>query len=70
MVDGLLGSVSGTKWCGQHNVTETMRCNIYFFCCSRKCKSRDLVLALESTGCFDACVKNSIIICFWVYSQN
>ena len=34
-------------------------------------KSRDLVLALESTGdlgCFDACVKNKI--CVWVYSQN
>ena len=36
-------------------------------------KSRDLVLAQESTGdvgCFDACVKNRIIFCFWMYSQN
>ena len=39
----------------------------------RECKFRNLTLALESTGdlgCFDACVKNRIIFCFWVYSQN
>ena len=41
--------------------------------CNRERKSRDLVLAVESTGdlgCFDACVKNRIVVCFWSYSQN
>ena len=39
----------------------------------RVCQSRDLVLAVQSTGdlrCVYACVKNTFLFCFWVYSHN
>ena len=39
----------------------------------RACQSRDVVLAVQSTGdlgCVYACVKNRFLFCFWVCSHN
>ena len=39
----------------------------------QQCQSRDLVLAVQSTGdlgCVYACVKNRFLFRFWVYSHN